>query len=105
MAYPTPSPYQPQFPVRIVTAASLFDGHDAAINIMRRVIQGTGCEVIHLGHDKSAEEVVTVLFKKMQTLLHLRLIKAVTMNILNTSMIYFVRRTLLKSKFLVEVVE
>ena len=50
--------YTPKNKVRIVTAASLFDGHDAAINIMRRVIQGTGCEVIHLGHDKSAEEVV-----------------------------------------------
>ncbi|MBC7556291.1 MAG: cobalamin B12-binding domain-containing protein, partial [Chryseobacterium sp.] len=50
--------YSPKNKVRIVTAASLFDGHDAAINIMRRVIQGTGCEVIHLGHDKSAEEVV-----------------------------------------------
>ncbi|WDT68911.1 methylmalonyl-CoA mutase family protein [Cloacibacterium sp. TD35] len=50
--------YQPKNKVRVVTASSLFDGHDAAINIMRRVIQGTGCEVIHLGHDKSAEEVV-----------------------------------------------
>ncbi|RQP14858.1 MAG: cobalamin-binding protein [Chryseobacterium sp.] len=50
--------YQPENKVRIVTAAALFDGHDAAINIMRRVIQGTGAEVIHLGHDKSAEEVV-----------------------------------------------
>jgi methylmalonyl-CoA mutase len=51
-------PYKPQNKVRIVTAASLFDGHDAAINIMRRIIQGTGCEVIHLGHDRSVEEVV-----------------------------------------------
>ena len=50
--------YQPKNKVRIVTAASLFDGHDAAINIMRRIIQATGCEVIHLGHDRSAEEVV-----------------------------------------------
>lgn len=50
--------YQPQNKVRIVTAASLFDGHDAAINVMRRIIQATGCEVIHLGHDRSAEEVV-----------------------------------------------
>ncbi len=50
--------YTPTNKVRIVTAASLFDGHDASINIMRRMIQGTGCEVIHLGHDKSAEEVV-----------------------------------------------
>jgi len=50
--------YIPENKVRVVTAAALFDGHDAAINIMRRMIQGTGCEVIHLGHDKSAEEVV-----------------------------------------------
>ena len=52
------SPYQPLHKIRIVTAASLFDGHDAAINIMRRIIQATGCEVIHLGHDRSVEEVV-----------------------------------------------
>jgi methylmalonyl-CoA mutase len=52
------APDQPQNKVRIVTAASLFDGHDAAINIMRRIIQSTGCEVIHLGHDRSVEEVV-----------------------------------------------
>ncbi len=50
--------YTPKNKVRIVTAASLFDGHDAAINVMRRIIQATGCEVIHLGHDRSAEEVV-----------------------------------------------
>jgi methylmalonyl-CoA mutase len=50
--------YQPKNKVRVVTAASLFDGHDAAINIMRRIIQTTGCEVIHLGHDRSVEEVV-----------------------------------------------
>jgi methylmalonyl-CoA mutase len=53
-----PTPYKPRNKVRIVTAASLFDGHDAAINIMRRIIQSTGCEVIHLGHDRSVEEVV-----------------------------------------------
>ncbi len=58
MAIPSPAPYQPKFPVRIVTAASLFDGHDAAINIMRRIIQSSGAEVIHLGHDRSVEEVV-----------------------------------------------
>lgn len=52
------APYIPKNKVRIVTAASLFDGHDAAINIMRRIIQSTGCEVIHLGHDRSVEEVV-----------------------------------------------
>ncbi len=52
------TPYKPKHKVRIVTAASLFDGHDAAINIMRRIIQSTGVEVIHLGHDRSVEEVV-----------------------------------------------
>ncbi len=50
--------YIPKNKIRIVTAASLFDGHDAAINIMRRIIQSTGAEVIHLGHDRSVEEVV-----------------------------------------------
>jgi len=51
-------PHKPTHKVRFVTAASLFDGHDASINIMRRIIQTTGCEVIHLGHDRSVEEVV-----------------------------------------------
>ena len=50
--------YSPKNKVRIVTAASLFDGHDAAINIMRRVMQASGAEVIHLGHDRSVQEVV-----------------------------------------------
>jgi isobutyryl-CoA mutase len=49
----------PRNPVRFVTAGSLFDGHDAAINIMRRLLQSQGAEVIHLGHDRSVEEVVT----------------------------------------------
>lgn len=51
-------PYRPQRPVRIVTAAALFDGHDAAINVMRRIMQATGAEIIHLGHNRSVEEVV-----------------------------------------------
>jgi len=50
--------YNPKNKIRIVTAASLFDGHDAAINIMRRIIQASGAEVIHLGHDRSVQEVV-----------------------------------------------
>jgi isobutyryl-CoA mutase len=50
--------YVPNHKIRVVTAASLFDGHDAAINVMRRIIQTTGCEVIHLGHDRSVQEVV-----------------------------------------------
>jgi isobutyryl-CoA mutase len=59
-----PDPYKPKNKIRIVTAASLFDGHDAAINIMRRIIQSTGCEVIHLGHDRSVEEVVTTAIQE-----------------------------------------
>jgi isobutyryl-CoA mutase len=51
--------HRPVHPVRIVTAASLFDGHDAAINVMRRLLQSQGAEVVHLGHDRSVDEVVT----------------------------------------------
>ncbi len=53
-----PQPYQPKHKIRIVTAASLFDGHDAAINIMRRILQSSGAEIIHLGHNRSAFEIV-----------------------------------------------
>src|SRR3989304_3200470 len=56
--------YKPKYKVRFVTAASLFDGHDASINIMRRILQGTGCEVIHLGHNRSVEEVVTAALQE-----------------------------------------
>ena len=49
----------PSRPIRVVTAAALFDGHDAAINIMRRILQGQGAEVIHLGHDRSVEQIAT----------------------------------------------
>ncbi|WP_181311700.1 fused isobutyryl-CoA mutase/GTPase IcmF [Nocardioides campestrisoli] len=57
----TPAPsglHVPQHPIRLVTASSLFDGHDASINIMRRIFQSQGCEVIHLGHNRSVQEVV-----------------------------------------------
>jgi methylmalonyl-CoA mutase len=57
-------PYQPKHKIRVVTAASLFDGHDAAINIMRRIIQSTGAEVIHLGHDRSVEDVVNTAIQE-----------------------------------------
>jgi len=50
--------YQPKNHIRIITAASLFDGHDAAINVMRRIIQSSGAEVIHLGHNRSVQEIV-----------------------------------------------
>src|ERR1044072_7247471 len=52
-----PALHRPVHPVRFVTAASLFDGHDAAINIMRRILQSQGAEVIHLGHNRSVREV------------------------------------------------
>src|SRR5713101_21502 len=56
--------YKAKNKIRFVTAASLFDGHDAAINIIRRILQASGCEVIHLGHNRSAEEVVTAALQE-----------------------------------------
>src|SRR5262245_20476657 len=56
--------YRPKHKVRFVTAASLFDGHDASINIMRRILQASGCEVIHLGHNRSVEEIVTAALQE-----------------------------------------
>ncbi|MBK6631186.1 MAG: cobalamin-dependent protein [Betaproteobacteria bacterium] len=56
--------YKPKHKVRLVTAASLFDGHDASINIMRRILQATGAEVIHLGHNRSVEEIVTAALQE-----------------------------------------
>ncbi|MEY3271886.1 MAG: hypothetical protein RLZZ341_787, partial [Pseudomonadota bacterium] len=56
--------YRPTNKVRFVTAASLFDGHDAAINIMRRLLQSMGAEVIHLGHNRSVDEVVTAALQE-----------------------------------------
>lgn len=50
--------YQPEHPIRFVTATSLYDGHDVSINIMRRIIQDSGAEVIHLGHNRSVHEIV-----------------------------------------------
>ncbi|MFO1219560.1 MAG: fused isobutyryl-CoA mutase/GTPase IcmF [Burkholderiaceae bacterium] len=56
--------YRPTHKVRFVTAASLFDGHDAAINIMRRILQGMGAEVIHLGHNRSVDEIITAALQE-----------------------------------------
>jgi methylmalonyl-CoA mutase len=58
------APYRPKHKVRFVTATSLFDGHDASINIMRRILQATGVEVIHLGHNRSVEEIVTAALQE-----------------------------------------
>ena len=52
------APYQAKYKIRMVTAAALFDGHDAAINIMRRIMQRSGAEIIHLGHNRSVQEIV-----------------------------------------------
>ncbi|MFH0824619.1 MAG: cobalamin-dependent protein, partial [Pseudomonadota bacterium] len=57
-------PYRPKNNVRVVTAASLFDGHDAAINIMRRILQASGAEVIHLGHNRSVSDIVTAAIQE-----------------------------------------
>src|SRR5437016_5186812 len=54
----------PSRPVRVLTAAALFDGHDAAINIMRRILQGQGAEVIHLGHNRSVDEVAVAAIQE-----------------------------------------
>ena len=56
--------YKPKNHIRFVTASSLFDGHDASINIMRRILQSSGAEVIHLGHNRSVEEVVNAAIQE-----------------------------------------
>ena len=56
--------YKAKHKIRFVMAASLFDGHDASINIMRRILQGMGAEVIHLGHDRSVEQIVTAALQE-----------------------------------------
>ncbi|UQX89779.1 methylmalonyl-CoA mutase family protein [Jatrophihabitans telluris] len=56
--------HTPAHPVRVLTAAALFDGHDAAINIMRRILQAQGAEVIHLGHNRSVDEIVTAAIQE-----------------------------------------
>ena len=59
-----PNTYKPKNHIRIVSATSLFDGHDAAINIMRRMIQAAGVEVIHLGHNRSVTEIVNTAIQE-----------------------------------------
>src|SRR5258705_533792 len=58
------APYQATNKVRFVTATSLFDGHDASVNIMRRVLQASGAEVIHLGHNRSVQEIVNAALQE-----------------------------------------
>ncbi len=58
------APFKPAHKIRFITATSLFDGHDASINIMRRIIQGSGAEVIHLGHNRSAGEIVNAALQE-----------------------------------------
>src|ERR1700710_139776 len=59
-----PEIHVPSRPIRVLTAAALFDGHDAAINIMRRILQSQGAEVIHLGHNRSVDEVVVAAIQE-----------------------------------------
>jgi methylmalonyl-CoA mutase len=59
-----PAPYKATHKVRFVTATSLFDGHDATINVIRRILQASGAEVIHLGHNRSVEEIVTAAIQE-----------------------------------------
>src|ERR1039457_1956276 len=59
-----PAEYKPANKVRVVTAASLFDGHDASINIVRRILIAHGAEVIHLGHNRSVDEIVTAALQE-----------------------------------------
>ncbi|HET8883689.1 MAG TPA: cobalamin-dependent protein, partial [Solimonas sp.] len=59
-----PTPYKARHKVRFVTATSLFDGHDATVNIMRRILQGSGAEVIHLGHNRSVGEIVNAALQE-----------------------------------------
>ncbi|MDX1999964.1 MAG: methylmalonyl-CoA mutase family protein [Thermoanaerobaculia bacterium] len=61
---PAQPPYRPRHAVRIISSAALFDGHDASINIMRRVLQASGAEVIHLGHNRAVEEVVNAAIQE-----------------------------------------
>ncbi len=63
-AHKLPGRVKPKHNVRFVTAASLFDGHDASINIMRRILQASGAEVIHLGHNRSVDEIVTAALQE-----------------------------------------
>jgi len=63
-AFTKPEPYKAKHKVRLVTATSLFDGHDAAINIMRRILQSSGAEVVHLGHNRSAGEIVNAALQE-----------------------------------------
>jgi methylmalonyl-CoA mutase len=64
MSLAVPEPYKTNHNVRIVTATSLFDGHDATINVIRRILQASGAEVIHLGHNRSVEEIVTAAIQE-----------------------------------------
>ena len=63
-AFKKPEPYKAKHKIRLVTATALFDGHDASINIMRRILQASGAEVVHLGHNRSAAEIVNAALQE-----------------------------------------
>jgi methylmalonyl-CoA mutase len=74
----------PSNKIRIVTAAALFDGHDAAINIMRRILQSKGAEIIHLGHNRSVHEIVECAIEEDVQGIAITSYQAATLNFLNT---------------------
>jgi len=78
--------------VRIVTATSLFDGHDAAINIMRRIMQDLGAEVIHLGHNRSAIEIVETAIQEDANAIAVTSYQGGHMEFSNISMIYLKKK-------------
>ena len=92
-------------PVRVITAASLFDGHDAAINVIRRLIQSRGAEVIHLVMTSVHKRLLIVRFKRMHTLLHSLLTKEDTLNISLTSVNFWMKPDVNTSRFSVEEAE
>src|SRR5476649_2600859 len=81
---PKPAAYKPSNKLRFVTATSLFDGHDASVNIMRRVLQASGAEVIHLGHNRSVQEIVNAALQEDVQAVAITSYRAGTLNFSNT---------------------
>lgn len=96
--------YQPKNKIRIVTAASLFDGHDASINVMRRVMQASGVEVIHLGHDRSVQEVVDTAIQEDANAIAMTSYQGGHVALDNTCLTFLKKKTVAISKYLQVVV-
>ena len=92
MNLPDQTPYQSKNKIRVLTSASLFDGHDAAINMMRRIIQSTGAEVIHIGHNRSAHEIVKSAIEEDVQAIAITSYQGGHNEFLNISMIYLKKK-------------